>query len=140
MLDTLFWNLSRNTQPDNLISQETERFFAAHPWTNKPGDDQHCLSDGVHYFKSPGQARHGFFRYSEEAKHNHGCLLNARSRLGGTYEYTFHYDCNAVTGGLWAEYPNCHDVLVPPKSRHANIAPNDYVLSTIPKTEKRRAR
>jgi hypothetical protein len=139
LLGNLFWGLAANGAPDALIAQETERFLVAHPWTRMPGDDRRCLLDGVHYFRSPGHERHGFFRFSAAAGHINACLLNARSRLGGTYGYTFHYDCNAVNGGLRGDYPNCHWARVPPKKHHVNIAPNDFIISTVPQKGKRRA-
>jgi hypothetical protein len=128
LLQELFWNLSTAASPDELIRRETRRFSADHPRVYPPDSDQSCYSDAILYFKSPGRNRHGFFRHSQSARHPFDCLLNARSRLGGTYDYKFHYDCEALRGGLAATYPNCHAQLCKPGSAtYVNIAPNDFI-------------
>ena len=129
MLNNLFWSLSRDASPDDLIKAETDRFIKAHPRTYPSDTDRrHCLSDKILYFKSPGRDRHGFFRHAANKGHGADCLLNARSRLGGTFNYQFHYDCEPVKGRLASSYPNCHDSLCSlPRASHVNISPNDYV-------------
>lgn len=126
MLTSLFWNLSINDQPEELISTAVDRFFHSHPRIKAGTDSRHCYSDGMLYFQSPGRHRHGYFR-NNSGSHRLECLLNARSRLGGPYKYDFHYDCEPVKGKLASEYPNCHDAFSRPKPDHVNICPNDYV-------------
>ncbi|UCI08682.1 hypothetical protein [Mesorhizobium sp. B1-1-8] len=131
-LQNLLWPLYRDLaiadQPNQTIKSALQTFFAACPKTHAPGQERHCFSDGHHYFQSPGKARHGFFRNTNSDSHNGACLLNARSRLGGTYDYKFHYDCIPVKGGLKRKYPNCHGAPREPKPTHVNIAPNDYIV------------
>lgn len=128
LLESLFWNLHSTDAPDDLINKATANFLSAHPRVRPPDADRHCLSDKVHYFKSPGKDRHGFFRNTTAESHGTECLLNARSRLGGTFPYKFHYDCVPVKGSVAGAYPNCHDPDVgSPRSTHINISPNDYI-------------
>jgi hypothetical protein len=127
MLEALFWNIGESSNPEELISTAIDQFVGAHPRTKATDDDRHCFSDGRLYFKSPGRSRHGFFRYVAENRHSPLCLLNARSRIGGIYDYKFHYDCTPVAGRLASSYPNCHNVQVTPKPTYVNIAPNDFI-------------
>lgn len=129
MLMNIFWSLSSAPSPDEIIKRETARFFGSHPRVPEPsGSGRHCFSNSVLVFKSPGRDRHGFFRNGGANKHNNICLLNARSRLGGTFDYRFHYDCEAVRGRLASEYSNCHsDTTKLSRSTHVNISPNDYI-------------
>jgi len=129
LLENLFWKLGSDPSPDDLIKQETKQFVARVPLVYPPDADRHCFSDAVLFFKSPGKHRHGFYRHSPTNQHELQCLLNARSRLGGTFDYKFHYDCTPLKGGVAATYPNCHDhPSWPSKHTHVNIAPNDYIV------------
>jgi hypothetical protein len=128
LLENLFNNLGSHPEPKELLKEVVSDFFAAHPRTTPDGDDRHCFSDGVLYFKSPGKHRHGFYRHSKNTSHGLTCLLNARSRLGGTYDYKLHYDCTPTRGSLNGHYPNCHGEDTQPKTTHVNIAPNDAVI------------
>lgn len=128
MLRKIFDEVMERDDPKALIEAEVSSFHAKHPWLTPPGDQKRCLSDGQLYFKSPGKHRHGFFRNGAAAAHHLDCLLNARSRLGGSYDYCFHFDCEPVKGKLKASYRNCHDGNGIPKENHVNIAPNDYVV------------
>ena len=131
-LSKLLWKIysevSYSDDPEKLINEEIARFLAKHPWATPPDGQKRALSDGVLYFKSPGNDRHGFMRNGVAKTHPVDCLLNARSRLGGRYDYCFHYDCTPVKGKLKAAYPNCHGHERPPKERHVNIAPNDFII------------
>lgn len=131
-LSELLWKVyseaSYSDDPDKLLSDEISRFLAKHPWATPPDGQKRALSDGVLYFKSPGNDRHGFLRNSIAKTHPIDCLLNARSRLGGAYDYCFHYDCTPVKGKLKAGYENCHGHDSPPKKTHVNIAPNDFII------------
>lgn len=128
LLGTLYEGLATNLDPRGLIEAEVRKFVARNPRVRAPGDERHCYSDGHLYFRSPGRARHGFYRRGQEARHGLTCLLNARSRLGGKYDPTFHYDCVPTHGRLHATYSNCHAEPTPPKSTHVNIAPNDFII------------
>lgn len=128
MLRKIFDEAVESDHPKAMIEAEISSFHAKHPWLTPPGDQKHCLSDGQLYFKSPGKHRHGFFRNSAAASHELDCLLNARSRLGGSYDYCFHFDCEPVKGKLKASYDNCHGGNGTPKENHVNIAPNDYIV------------
>lgn len=127
LMNSLFHNLGRSTNVSLLLQNSIDEFFRHHPKARPNGDRRYCFSDGRMYFKSPGSDRHGF-RRTNGTGHTNTCLLNARSRLGGTFDHQFHYDCSAVKGSLAAGYPNCHGVLTPPKPTHVNIAPNDYII------------
>lgn len=128
MLRTIFFGLSQTDEAEKLLAEAISCFLAKRPFARAPGSDHRCFSDGARYFKSPGRHRHGFFRNAAAANHPMWCLLNSRSRLGSTYDFTFHYDCEPVKGKLAASYPNCHDTMTPPKSTYVNVAPNDYIF------------
>lgn len=87
---------------------------------------QRCFTDQNLYFIGPGRDRHGYFRHSAKG-HSDQCVLTARSRLGGRFDHSFHFDCQPVHA-LKASYCNCHDEDCRPKPTHVNIAPNDYVI------------
>jgi hypothetical protein len=128
MLVDLFSRVATCVDPDALISTTIEKFVHRVPYVIPPDDQRRCFSDGRLYFKSPGKFRHGFFRHSAATRHELTCLLAARSRLGATFDYKFHYDCTPTTGGLAQRYPNCHGEQTAPKPTHVNIAPNDYIM------------
>ena len=128
MLSKLYHEVGVHPDPRQLLEQEVGKFLAAHPRVRPPNSQMSCFSDGALFFKSPGNNRHGFYRHTNKGGHVSECLLNARSRLGGTYDYTFHYDCTQVRGSLASRYPNCHGGDGQPKPTHVNIAPNDYVI------------
>ena len=112
---------------EDFISTEVAAFKAQHPRVQPSGSSQTCFSDSELFFQSPGRHRHGFFRHSDLGNgHKVDCLLNARSRLGGSYEHTFHFDCQPVRR-LSRAYPNCHDEPRPPKAGYVNISPNDFI-------------
>lgn len=128
LLNTLYREIGVHPDPRLLLEQELARFHAAHPRVTPPDSQMSCFSDGTLFFKSPGKHRHGFYQHTNKNGHVSECLLNARSRLGGTYDYKFHYDCTQVKGCLASSYPNCHGGSGQPKPTHVNIAPNDYVI------------
>lgn len=128
MLKSIFRNVSIAEDPKSYLQQQIKMFYNKHPRKYAPDADRHCLSDGIHYFQSPGKALHGFRRHAAKEGHSHSCLLNARCRLGGNYRHSFHYDCLPVKGKLRAHYDNCHGSATPPKDTHVNIAPNDFVI------------
>jgi hypothetical protein len=128
LLGTLFWKLGQTQTPEELIKDEIQKFVSCHPRVYPPGDTKSCYSDGVHFFKSPGRHRHGFYRHTQGNVHEPQCLLNARSRIGGTFDYTFHFDCEPSRGKLAESYPNCHSLPCSPSVQtHVNVAPNDFI-------------
>lgn len=127
-LQVLFLDLAKSSDPGVTVATAQEDLIRQHPWVKSQTDAKRCLSDGILYFKSPGSDRHGYFRHPPDPAHNPECLLKARSRLGGPFRHTFHYDCTPVHGHLAPAYPNCHGGLVAPKPTHVNIAPSDYII------------
>lgn len=128
MLLRLFRNIGVHERPEQLIDAEVAAFLQTHPFVKAKGD-RRCLSDRVLFFRSPGSHRHGYYRHTiSRDPHDSLCLLNARSRLGGAYDHSFHFDCEPVSGTLSKHYPNCHNQNASPKREHVNIAPNDYVI------------
>lgn len=89
-LKNLFLGLIDAPAPERAIQDVCENLIRHHPWTKPPRDSQRCLTDGILYFKSPGSARHGYFRHRPNPTHQPECLLKARSRLGGPFNHTFH--------------------------------------------------
>jgi hypothetical protein len=133
MVRRLYGLLGVHPDPSTLLDSEIATFLAQYPRVYPKSEGHHrlghhCLSDGKLYFKSPGGDRHGFFRPGRDPGHMQTCLLNARSRLGGSYAHNFHFDCEPTSGGLNKTYPNCHAAPTPPKKQHVNIAPNDYII------------
>jgi hypothetical protein len=129
LLGSLFWNLAQSATPEALIEEETRKFISQHPRVRPPDEERHCYSDELHFFRSPGRHRHGFLRHSQSSTHSPACLLNARSRIGGSFDYTFHFDCMPVRGNTHQHYPNCHGIhCAPGHHQNVNIAPNDYVI------------
>ena len=128
MLEHLYCDLAISAEPKALLRTEINKFLDAHPRVTPPGDNRHCFSDQRLFFKSPGKNRHGYYRNSADHQHGQTCLLNARSRLGGSFDHEFHFDCVACKGGLANHYPNCHGESVPPKTTHVNISPNDGIV------------
>ncbi len=127
-LQRLYEGLAEADDAKTFIVSTIKSFLAVHPRVRPPDDDRHCFSDGYLYFRSPGKHRHGFFRNVAAANHHVACLLNARSRIGGHFPATFHYDCIARNGSLAKTYPNCHDMgCAPSQDTHVNIAPNDFI-------------
>ena len=117
---------------ESSLSKEISTFFKDCPRVFPPSEGsyprgQHCMSDGVLYFSSPGKDRHGYFRIRDTMRHEPSCLLNARSRLGGWYDHSLHYDCKPVRGSLNRTYENCHSECIPPAGGHVNISPNDFI-------------
>jgi len=133
MVRRLYDTLGSATDPAALMRAEVDGFLRVHPKVHPSPEGrhtagQHCLSDGTLYFGSPGRHRHGHFRPGRDKGHAPTCLLNSRSRLGGSFAHDFHFDCKAVKGGLNRTYPNCHGEGIAPKEHHVNIAPSDYVI------------
>lgn len=124
----LFEHIGSSSEPRSLLDRSIQEFLQHHPKLKPPGSELSCFSDGILFFKSPGRHRHGFYRHKKDDGHKAICLLNARCRLGGPYDYTLHYDCSPKRGGLAAHYPNCHGEMTEPKPTHINIAPNDYII------------
>lgn len=128
MFREIFERVACEPDPKTFLKARVEEFLRKHPRTFAEGAKRNCLSDGVLYFQSPGKALHGFTRHTSREGHDEECLLNARSRLGGDYRHSFHYDCLPVRGKLRAHYDNCHGSPTAPKKTHVNIAPNDYII------------
>lgn len=129
----LYDELGAAAEPQAVLKAAKDEFLSkcplTHPEEKGRQKRQHCFSDGKLYFQSPGNHRHGYYRHKNEEGHKFECLLNARSRLGGRYDHSFHFDCRPVKGKhLSPHYPNCHDEECAPGKGHVNIAPNDYVI------------
>lgn len=127
LLERIFWSAGSTDDPARLLLDAIAQFKRHHPRIYPPKENQSCFSDGSLFFRSPGKHRHGFFRHVANLGHVEACLINARSRLGSSYDYRFHYDCVAAQR-LAKAYPNCHNAVMPPKPTHVNIAPNDYII------------
>ena len=127
MLKELYDRLGKHDSPGDLIGEVVNRFKTLHPPVKPPDGAQHCYTDGNLYFKSPGRNRHGFFRNAGKNAHSDECILRARSRLGGSIPYTLHYDCTPLRQ-LAKAYPNCHCEDTPPKEKHVNIGPSDFII------------
>jgi hypothetical protein len=110
-----------------LLRTNEQNFVKRVPMTTPPDSDRRCYSDGRHFFKSPGRDRHGYYKNAGDGDHQLTCLLNARSRLGGSLTHDFHFDCQPVRT-LDADYPDCHDERREPKKAHVNIAPSDGII------------
>ena len=128
LLRSLYDGLPLSDDADRLIGEAMRSFKARCPVVYPPSESRNCFSDGRLFFRSPGKDRHGFFRNSVADQHAQKCLLNARSRIGGAYPHSFHYDCTPVKGKIGKNYPNCHGELGDSKERHVNISPSDYVI------------
>jgi hypothetical protein len=128
MIGKLYKTMAKSEDAASEIKQAVKSFFTVCPKTYAEEAKRHCFSDGILYFQSPGKARHGFFRNGTTEAHDRSCLLNARSRIGGAYDYRFHYDCIPTKGSLKKSYPDCHGAGAAPKTTHVNIAPNDYIV------------
>ena len=133
MLRRLFESAGVCLELKAKLNEEIRLFFQRCPRVYPPTSGraprgQHCMSDGILYFASPGRDRHGHLRTRDAALHEQRCLLNARSRLGGWYDHSLHYDCEPVRGSLDRFYRNCHFSEVAPSAHHVNIAPNDYII------------
>lgn len=96
----------------------------------RSGGRSHYVNEAGLVFTAPSRTEfHAHARRPEFGdEHQHTCFLRGRSRLGGSYNPRFHYDCHSVHGQLGAEYISCHgQSFRPPRSTHVNIAPNDNV-------------
>ena len=128
LLRLLYDRLPFESDPKGFIEAEVQKFRSSCPAVTPPSEKRNCFSDGQLFFRSPGKDRHGYFRNAGAERHAQRCLLNARSRIGGTYSHSFHYDCTPVKGKLDKIYVNCHQGAGEPKKNHVNISPNDYVI------------
>lgn len=127
-LRQLYSQLASSEDPNALIKSTRDVLAKEHPRTQAPGEQRHCFSDGVLYFRSPGRHRHGFFRNVGADIHRPECLLSARSRLGGSYAHNFHYDC-IPHKTLAKAYDDCHgESRAVTATTHVNIAPNDFII------------
>ena len=127
MVEELYDSLGVVDDIKDMMKTAKTKFERYHPRVKPPGERQSCYSDGRLFFKSPGRARHGYFRHTRDQGHHPSCLLAARCRLGGSYPHNLHYDCEPVTQ-LEASYPNCHKAGTQPGANHVNICPNDYII------------
>lgn len=127
LLEATFGEAGTAADLRRLLDANEQAFVKRVPMTTPPSSDRRCYSDGRHYFKSPGRDRHGVYKNSGDGNHQLTCLLNARSRLGGSLSHNFHFDCDPVRR-LDADYPDCHEECLPPKKAHVNIAPSDGII------------
>jgi hypothetical protein len=127
MVERLYDSLGLVDDIAGMMQTEKNKIANHHPRVKPPGGKQSCYSDGRLFFKSPGRARHGYFRHTRDQGHHPSCLLAARCRFGGSYPHNLHYDCEPVTH-LEASYPNCHGAGKRPGANHVNICPNDYII------------
>jgi hypothetical protein len=128
LLKDLSDKLHREPDLNVCLTRFKKEFFDFYPLVRLDGDRKKHSSDGKLIFKSPGGARHGRFRFEAANEHEQQCLLNAVCRLGASYDRTLHFDCVAAKGSLKILYSNCHEAMIPPKSTHVNIFPNDFIL------------
>lgn len=126
LLSVLYANLGTVADVGKFMQKAAKNFERHHPKVKPAGSKYSCYSDKKLYFCSPGGNRHGYFRHNAQG-HSPACVLAARSRFGGSYAHDLHYDCQPVSA-LATSYPNCHCAPTTPKSTHANICPNDYVI------------
>ena len=49
-----------------MMQTEKNKIERYHPRVKPPGGQQSCYSDGRLFFKSPGRARHGYFRHTRD--------------------------------------------------------------------------
>ena len=127
MVARLYNSLGAVDDIAGLMQTEKNKIAQYHPRVKPPKGQQSCYSDGRLFFKSPGRARHGYFRHTRDQGHHPSCLLSARCRFGGSYPHDLHYDCEPVKQ-LEASYPNCHGTPTRPGANHVNICPNDYII------------
>lgn len=127
IVDQLFLTLGTVDDIRQTMEAAKNDFHQHHARQKPPQGQQGCYSDGRLYFRSPGKARHGYFRHTLGQGHDPACLLAARCRYGGTYAHDLHYDCEPVDK-LEPSYPNCHGAQTPPGWSHVNICPNDFVI------------
>jgi hypothetical protein len=127
MVEHLYNSLGVVDDISAMMQTEKNKIAGHHPRVKPPNGQQSCYSDGRLFFKSPGRARHGYFRHTATQGHHPSCLLAARCRFGGSYPHNLHYDCEPVTQ-LEASYPNCHGAGTRPGANHVNICPNDYII------------
>jgi len=126
LISALYSNLGVVDDVPRYMRKAADNFERRHPRVKSPSSGYSCYSDKRLYFCSPGGDRHGYFRHDAKG-HLPTCVLAARSRFGGSFAHDLHYDCQPVTT-LAANYPNCHGALTPPKAKHVNICPNDYII------------
>jgi hypothetical protein len=127
MVERLYNGLGVVDDIAGMMRTEKNNIARYHPRVKPPGGQQSCFSDGRLFFKSPGRARHGYFRHTRDQAHDPSCLLAARCRFGGSYPHDLHFDCEPVRQ-LEATYPNCHRAATRPGANHVNICPNDYII------------
>lgn len=127
MVEHLYNSLGVVDDIAGMMQTEKNKIARHHPRVKPPGGQQSCYSDGRLFFKSPGRARHGYFRHTRDQGHQPSCLLAARCRFGGSYPHKLHYDCEPVRQ-LETSYPNCHKAATRPGANHVNICPNDYII------------
>lgn len=127
LLGKAFANVATIPDPQYFLQDVEREFLRLHPYTRPPNSDRRCLSDGRHYFKSPGRHRHGYYQNALDGHHGPTCLLNARSRLGGAIAHDFHFDCDPVRR-LDRVYEDCHKHEHRPKATYVNIAPSDAIM------------
>lgn len=125
MLKYLYNKVGSAPELDKFLNSQMKTL--SHNFLSKPpNDNRSCFCDRDLYFKSPGKNRHGYFRHHVNEDHKIHCLLNAKSRLGGYYDYKFHYDCEPVRK-LKSTYPNCHNDDCRVQKGYLNIFPNDFI-------------
>ena len=127
MVARLYNSLGAVDDIAGLMQTEKNKIAQYHPRVKPPKGQQSCYSDGRLFFKSPGRARHGYFRHTRDQGHHPSCLLSARCRFGGSYPHDLHYDCEPVKQ-LETSYPKCHGIRTRPGANHVNICPNDYII------------
>ncbi len=127
MVEYLYHKLGVVDDIAAVMNTQKNKITQHHPRVKAPNQQQSCYSNGRLFFKSPGRARHGYFRHTSNQGHHPSCLLAARCRFGGRYPHDLHYDCEPVTQ-LEASYPNCHGKGTRPGPNHVNICPNDYII------------
>lgn len=89
MVERLYNSLGVVDDIAGMMRTEKTKIERYHPRVKPPGGQHSCYSDGRLFFKSPGRARHGYFRHTRGQGHRPSCLLAARCRFGGAILTTF---------------------------------------------------
>ncbi len=66
MVENLYNSLGVADDIAGLMKTEKNKIAQYHPRVKPPKGQQSCYSDGRLFFKSPGRARHGYFRHTRD--------------------------------------------------------------------------
>ena len=109
MVERLYNCLGVVDDISSIMESEKDAFTRHHPRVRPPKGQPSCYSDNRLFFKSPGRARHGYFRHTHGQGHHPSCLLAARCRFGGSYPHDLHL--NTPSGRVQPRLYSYHDLL-----------------------------